>query len=195
MGTAGFGTSRKTRPLHWIARAVKFVMIVCSAVTVFCLICSTILRYVFNSDWYGVDEIILLFAFWLYFMGSVYGSYEDSHIKADIVSAYVKNVRVRGFITLIAQIVMIGVNLVFLTWAWDYFMWGLERMPRSTALKIPLVIPQSAVFVGLLLMSVYQIAHFAVSVYRYVRFGYIPVPQADATAPENTEEDSGGGNR
>ena len=102
-----------------------------------CIIYAVILRYIFKSNFYGSDEVILLFAFWLYFMGAVYGSYEDSHIKADLVNVYVKNIRVKDFISLIAQVIMIIVNIVLIIWAWDYFLWGLEKMPRSTGLNPP----------------------------------------------------------
>ncbi len=178
MTIANIDITNKMYPLKFIAILVKYVMILCSIVSTGCLVYSTILRYIFKSNLYGSDEIILLFAFWLYFMGAVYGSYEDSHIKADLVTVYVKNIRIKDFITLIAQVIMILVNIIVITWAWDYFMWGLEKMPLSTALKIPLVIPQSAVFFGLLLMAFYHIVYFIMNVYHYINFGYYSVPQA-----------------
>lgn len=193
--------SDKLRLLKYVAIVVKSIMIFCNIITAGLLVCATILRYVFDSNLYGVDEIILLFAFWLYFFGSVYGSYENSHIKADIVTVYVKNIRVKDFITLIAQAVVIMVNLVFVFWAWEYFMWGLERMPHSTALRIPLVIPQSAIFFGLVLMAVYHIVYFAVNVYRYIKFGSYSTPptkepvRAEAGAFGGTDEGGEGGGR
>jgi len=167
----------KTYPWKILIGLVKYVMILCSVISTGCIIYSVVLRYIFKSNFYGSDEIILMFAFWLYFMGAVYGSYEDSHIKADLLNVYVKNIRIKDFLNLIAQVIMIVVNAILITWAWDYFMWGLEKMPLSTGLKIPLVIPQSAVFFGLLLMALYHIAHFIRNAYRYVHFGYYSVPQ------------------
>lgn len=167
----------KTRPWNWLLELVRYLMILCSVASTGCIIYSVILRYIFKANFYGSDEVILLFAFWLYFMGAVYGSYEDSHIKADLLNVYVKNIRIKDFISLIAQVVMLVVNFVFLTWSWDYFMWGLERMPLSTGLKIPLVIPQSAIFFGLLLMAFYHVVHFISNVYRYVKVGHFSVPQ------------------
>ncbi|MDD4753793.1 MAG: TRAP transporter small permease [Desulfitobacteriaceae bacterium] len=156
---------------------VKYVMVLCSIAATGVIIYSVVLRYIFKGNFYGSDEIILMFAFWLYFMGAVYGSYENSHIKADLLNVYVKNIRIKDFINLIAQVIMIVVNLILITWAWDYFMWGLEKMPLSTGLKIPLVIPQSAVFFGMLLMAFYHIVHFIRNIYRYINFGYYSLPQ------------------
>jgi len=167
----------KTRFWKFLLVLVKYLMVACSIIATGCIIYAVILRYIFKSNFYGSDEVILLFAFWLYFMGAVYGSYEDSHIKADLVNVYVKNIRVKDFISLIAQVIMIIVNIVLIIWAWDYFLWGLEKMPRSTGLKIPLVIPQSAIFFGFLLMVFYHIVHFIRNTYRYFHFGYYSVPQ------------------
>jgi TRAP-type C4-dicarboxylate transport system permease small subunit len=156
---------------------VKYVMIICSISSTGCIIYAVFLRYVFKSNFYGSDEIILLFAFWLYFMGAVYGSYENSHIKADLLTVYLKNIRMKDFINLISLGILIVVNAILLTWAWGYFLWGLEKMPLSTSLRIPLVIPQSAVFFGLLLMEFYHIVHFIRNIYGYIYFGYYSVPQ------------------
>jgi len=167
-----------TKTLFWkvLLALVKYTMILCSIVSTGCIIYSVILRYIFKGNFYGSDEVILLFAFWLYFMGAVYGSYENSHIKADLMNVYVKNIRIKDFINLIAQMIMIVANVILLTWAWDYFMWGLEKMPLSTGLKIPLVIPQSAIFFGLLMMAFFHITHLIRNIYCYINFGYFSVP-------------------
>jgi TRAP-type C4-dicarboxylate transport system permease small subunit len=167
----------KTRVWKFIIASVKYIMILCSVASTSCIIYSVVLRYIFKKNFYGSDEVILMFALWLYFMGAVYGSYENSHIKADLIKVYVKNIRIKDFIDLIAQVIMIVVNVVLITWAWRYFLWGLEKMPLSTGLKIPLVIPQSAVFFGLLLMGFYHIVHFIRNIYCYINFGYYSVPQ------------------
>lgn len=207
-----------TKTLFWkILRAlVKYVMILCSAASTICIIYAVILRYIFKSNFYGSDEIILMFAFWLYFTGAVYGSYENSHIKADLVNVYVKNIRIRDFINMIAQVGTTAVNVIFVTWAWNYFMWGLEKMPLSTGLKIPLVIPQSAVFFGLLLMLFYHIVYLIRNIHRYIYTGYYSdlqygdymtaavkakFPQADVPLKEeikalkDAEDDGKGGDR
>lgn len=156
---------------------IKYLMILCSVISTGCILYSVILRYIFKSNFYGSDEIILLFAFWLYFMGAVYGSYNNSHIKADLMNVYVKNIRIKDFINLIAQLITIIVNIILLVWAWDYFLWGLNKMPLSTGLKIPLVIPQSAIFFGLLLMAFFHIVHFIRNTYRYITIGHFSKPE------------------
>lgn len=166
----------------WI---VRVVMITCSTVVTAVIVYSCILRYVFGGNFYGSEDVILLFAFWLYFMGAVHGSFENSHIKADLVSVYVHNLRIKDTLGLLVQLLMIVINLILLLWGWEYFQWGLEKMPLTSALKIPLVITQSAVFFGLLLMAFYHIYYFQRNLRTYIRHGFYSEPQdGDYLSPQ-----------
>ena len=168
-----------TQTAFWniLQNIIKVVMIVGSVVSTACMCYSVILRYIFHKNFYGSDEVIMLFAFWLYFMGAVYGSYEDSHIKADLLNVYIKNLRIKDALALVAQALTIFVNTIVLTWAYKYFLLEINKGGLSTALKIPLVIPKSAVFFGFLLMEFYHVYYFIHNILLYVRKGHFTEPQ------------------
>ena len=167
-----------TQTVFWniLQNIIKVVMIVGSVVSTACMCYSVILRYVFKQNFYGSDEVIMLFAFWLYFMGAVYGSYEDSHIKADLLNVYIKNLRIKDALALVAQALTILVNTIVLVWAYRYFLMEINKWGLSTALKIPLVIPKSAVFFGFALMEFYHVYYFIHNILTYVRKGHFTVP-------------------
>lgn len=167
----------QTKAWDILRNLVRVVMIVGSLASTACMVYSVVLRYVFKSNFYGSDEVIMLFAFWLYFMGAVYGSYENSHIKADLLNVYIKNMRTKDFISLIAQLLTIVVNTIVLTWAARYFSSEIAKGGLSTALKIPLVIPKSAVFFGFVLMEFYHVYFFIHNAIRYVKLGCFTAPQ------------------
>ncbi len=167
---------------------VKVVMIIGSVASTACMCYSVILRYVFKANFYGSDEVIMLFAFWLYFMGAVYGSFENSHIKADLLNVYIKNLRVKDAVGLVAQALTIVVNTIVLIWAWRYFNMELDKWGLSTALKIPLVIPKSAVFFGFLLMEFYHVYYFIHNIHFYLRFGHFSEPQRGDYITEKLKE-------
>lgn len=168
-----------TQTAFWnvLQNVVKVVMIIGSVASTGLMVYSVILRYVFKGNFYGSDEVIMLFAFWLYFMGAVYGSYENSHIKADLLNVYIKNLRSRDVVALVAQVLTIVVNTIVLVWSWKYFQMELTKWGLSTALKIPLVIPKSAVFFGFLLMEFYHVYYFIHNLIRYFRDGHFSEPQ------------------
>ena len=168
-----------TQSLAWkgLSEVIRWLMIACSVISTGCMVYSVVLRYVFKGNFYGSDEVIMLFAFWLYFMGAVYGSYENSHIKADLLNVYIKNMRKKDAVALLGQFLTIVVNTIVLVWAIRYFGAEIAKGGLSTALKIPLVIPKSAVFFGFLLMEFYHVIYFIKNTLTFVRKGYFSEPQ------------------
>ena len=182
---ARFGTKFESSGFWKVLKGlVEWLMIICSVCCSGVIIISTIMRYCLDKNWYGSDEIILMFAFWLYFAGAIYGSYENSHIKADIIASLVKNIRVKDTISLIAQVVLVVVNAVLITWAVPYLTDAIARMPRTTALKIPLFIPRIAILVGLVMMEFYHIYYLIKNAVNYFRIGFFSAPNEYDYFPE-----------
>ncbi|HHX51592.1 MAG TPA: TRAP transporter small permease [Clostridia bacterium] len=154
--------SRRGWSLFWDAllSLQKIIVIVCSIITVIGISSAAFLRYVFRTDLYGYEEIIVIFAFWLYFIGGSYGSYERSHITAELVSVYVKNEKLKTFMIWVSSGITVLLSLLFTYWATDIITWGLASGAKSPVWGIPLVIPQSAILAGLVLMSFYFIVHW-----------------------------------
>lgn len=155
-----------------IVKIMRIAMVICSAATTGCILVAVVMRYILKSNFYGSDEIILVFAFWLYFMGAAYGSYENSHIKADLLNMYIKNMHYKDMLNLIAQMLTVLVNVVLMVWACQFMLWAWEKNPLTTALKIPILIPRSAIFIGLALMLFYHVYYLIVNFRSLLRYGY-----------------------
>lgn len=172
-----FGTQFENTGFWKILKClIEWLMIICSVGCSGVIIISTIMRYFLTKNWYGSDEIILIFAFWLYFMGAAYGSYENSHIKADIVASLAKNIRRKDLLSLLAQAVLVIVNFVLITWAIPYLTDAIVRMPSTTALSIPLFIPKIAILLGLVLMEFYHVYYLIKNFVNFRRIGYFSEP-------------------
>ena len=163
---------------------VEWLMIICSVCCSGVLIISTFMRYCMSKNWYGSDEIILIFAFWLYFMGAIYCSYEDSHIKADIVSSLVKNIRTKDAVALVAGVVLVVINAVLIVCVIPYLQDGFARMPLTTSLKIPLVIPRIAIMLSMILMEFYHVYYLIRHFVQYFRDGFFSTPNEYDYFPE-----------
>ena len=73
--------------------AVNGYLISFCGVALTCVIfAGVIMRYIFKRDFFGSEEIILLFAWWMYFLGGIGGSQEDSQIKAIILGLEDKSI-------------------------------------------------------------------------------------------------------
>jgi TRAP-type C4-dicarboxylate transport system permease small subunit len=105
-----------------------------------------------------VEELITMIAMWMYFLGASYGAFERSHIKAELVHLWFKKPRSLAVINSIGSLITVALSLIMVSWSYPYFVWGIQEGEMSQALLLPMVLSQSAVFVGAILMSIYFIA-------------------------------------
>ncbi len=120
---------------------------------------AMLLRWLFNIDLVGYEEILAMFAFWLYMIGSSYGSYEKSQIAADILDVYLKPGRVKASINLLKDTLTFVLCLVFNYWALQFALWGIQMGTKTPVWRLPMVIGQGSIFVGLTIMSFYNLVY------------------------------------
>lgn len=116
-------------------------------------------RYVFEVPLMGLEELLVYPALWLYFLGSVNASREDTQIKANVLDVFLKTERSKLVIRVIADCMSIVVSL-WLTWyAWEYLLYALRVWKDSPTLYLPMFYAECSMFVGLMLMSLYVAAY------------------------------------
>lgn len=149
------------KSLLWkaLVRFQQVLLILTSLFVVLIMCAEVLLRYVFHSDLFGIEEVVVISAFWLYLIGSSYGVYDRSHVKADIIPQLLGE-RSRALLSVITRFVMAVLCIVFSWWAVDMVLYSIEWMPRTTGLRIPIFISQSSVLVGYVLMSLYSVIYF-----------------------------------
>ena len=138
----------------------KVIMVVGGCVVGVLIFVEVFLRYVLGSPLFGVEELILFIAIWLYFIGAAYGAYERTHIKAELIHLWFTSSRSQAIIRSITGVITVFLAVTMLTWSYPYFVWGLTRGATSQALLLPMVLCQSAIFFGSILMCLYFTTEF-----------------------------------
>lgn len=146
-------------PWNLLLKLQRFILIICSLFIVLGMVTAVFFRYVLDINFMGLNELILILSIWMYFIGAALGSYERSHISADLVSSYIKNKRIKNGISLFNSILTVILSFLFIIWSYDLVAWGLEKNTVSNVLGIPMIVAQSSILVGFVLMFVYSIAH------------------------------------
>lgn len=116
---------------------------------------EVILRYILQLPLMEVEEIATLVAFWMYFIGASYGTYERSHISAEIIHVFVKNPQHMAAVRFVRSAMSLALAAILTYWAYTYFAWGIERRELSRVLLLPMVYSQSSMFFGSALMTFY----------------------------------------
>jgi TRAP-type C4-dicarboxylate transport system permease small subunit len=117
------------------------------------------MRYVFEIPVMGLEEVLVYPTLWLYFLGSVNASREDTQIKANVLDVFLKTEQARMVVRVIADGMALIVALWLTYWAWDYFRYALRVWKESPTLYIPTFYAECTFFIGLLLMTMYAAWH------------------------------------
>lgn len=136
------------------------VMIITSILAAGIVFVGVVMRYILQMNFFGQEEVLCVVAMWLYWFGGIYGSYEGSHIKGDMLSSVFKSPRSKKIVELVIQAVSFVVILVFCIWGFEYMAFNLRFNAVTTGLKIPMSLSQMPLLVGFLLMELYTVFNF-----------------------------------
>lgn len=148
--------------LDAVLRLQKAVIVVCSLLIAMTFGLVVVLRYGFQANLFAYEEWLLVAAFVLYFIGGAQGSYERSHIKADLVEEWIRGARIKWALALFVLALEVAVAAVLAWWGFQMLAADLAKVPELPATAvygIPLAVPRGAIFLGLLLMTAYALLH------------------------------------
>jgi TRAP-type C4-dicarboxylate transport system permease small subunit len=118
-----------------------------------------VFRYGFNADLFAYEEWLLIICFWLYFMAASIGTWEGSHVNADLLDFVILDPSKRRIRTLTITAIELVVTLALVYWSVLMMIDELGDYPRyqtTIALQIPFFVPRAAIFFGFLLMAFYS---------------------------------------
>lgn len=116
---------------------------------------QVIMRYILELPVMGLEELLVYPTLWLYFLGSVNASREDTQIKANVLDVFLKTDRAKLIVRVIADLLSVIVAAWLTFWAFDYFRYALRVWKESPTLYIPTFYAECALFIGLVLMTIY----------------------------------------
>ena len=117
-------------------------------------------RYVFSVSLYWAEEAMLFLMIGCVFLGASQAGWLGRHIRMDVVISLLPP-RARKAFDIFADLVTIATCIAVAVFAWPVMTMFYELDQRSETANIPLIIPQSAVPVGVLLMALLIAARLA----------------------------------
>jgi TRAP-type C4-dicarboxylate transport system permease small subunit len=142
-----------------IIKLLRVILIFCSASAILCIVTSVLTRYILKTSMFGVEEIILLVAMWLYFIGGVYGSYKDNHITADVLSTYVKSEKTKRILRIFVTGLCLVISIILAVWGIIYINWSLQVGGATVGLQIPMIFLRLPLCIGFIMMCLFNVYH------------------------------------
>ena len=86
-----------------------------------------------------------------------------THIECGVLAVYVKSPRVLAAVGVFKNLVTVVVGVWMTRWCAWYALYSLDKAKISALLHIPQFVGDSALFVGVLLMTIYAVADLVLS--------------------------------
>ncbi|MFT5720740.1 MAG: TRAP-type C4-dicarboxylate transport system permease small subunit [Motiliproteus sp.] len=116
---------------------------------------QVVMRYALDSPFSGIEEVSILLAVWVYFLGMGYATREREHIHGGIVSLVVKDQQKVAYIRFVGSIICMLAACVFGYFAYQYALKEITRGRVSTTLRWPRGIWSASMIVGFAMMIGY----------------------------------------
>ena len=105
-------------------------------------------RYILERDLFAYEEWLMPICFWMFFLASALGTYNDKQINADLLDSFTENQFLLWLRKVVITVIELVITLFVLHWAWLMLADEIAAYPRwkmTIALKIPFFILQPIV--------------------------------------------------
>lgn len=125
---------------------------------------QVLLRYVLEMPIMWLDETIIFPAIWMYMLGCANASYENTQIVAKILPVFFPQPKPVAIFNFCAQFFSLIISC-WLTWyAIEYFFYSISVNRKTGYLFVPLCIGETAVCVGMILVTIFTFIHLGKSI-------------------------------
>ncbi|WP_108819503.1 TRAP transporter small permease [Pseudovibrio sp. Alg231-02] len=116
---------------------------------------QVITRYLLEIPVLGLEESLLYPTMWLYMVGAVNASRENSHIRANVLEIFLKTPKQVAVLALIGEALSLAIGCWLTYWAWDFTKYSMRVWRESPTLYIPTFYVDISLITGLVLMMVF----------------------------------------
>lgn len=147
---------------------------------------QVIWRYILQAPLMGLDDILIYPTLWLYLLGAVNASREDTQIKANVLDVFLKTDRSKLGVRIVADVMTVTVSAWLTFWAWDYFRYASRVWKETPTIYLPTFYAECSLFLGLLLMTLFGLYHLLKNVRRFTLLSTKPVTTSLHSANEGS---------
>jgi TRAP-type C4-dicarboxylate transport system permease small subunit len=138
----------------------RFIGVLLALTVPLLIVYQVILRYVFKAPLMGIEELLIFPIIWLYMIGGANASQQRNHIECGILTLYIKREGTLKLFNIFKSLFSMIVALWLTYWAYWFFNYSFTKWKLSDILYIPMFFGESALFIGLVLMTIYAIIDF-----------------------------------
>jgi len=152
---------RLKRIIEFVHLTERTILVISSTLVWIGICIAVFLRYFLRKDLFGLEEILMILGFWLYFIGGAYGSYTRTQIKAELLDFIFSNPIIISVVKTFGNIISFIMAAFLLKWSYEMAIWGWQNAAHTPVFNLPMVMAHAPLVLGFLLMSVYTLVELA----------------------------------
>ena len=106
------------RPVVVLLKFQNFIIVTASIIMFLTFGFVVIGRYGFSADLFAYEEWLLIICFWMFFMASAMGTYNKSHVTADLLGFMITDVKKLWLRNVIVEIIELFVTICIVYWSY-----------------------------------------------------------------------------
>lgn len=120
---------------------------------------QVITRYVLQVPVMGLEETMMFPTLWLYILGAVNASRENTHIRANVLEIFLKSDTAHRMLAIVGEVISLIIGIWLTTWVWDFTRYSWRVWKESPTLYIPTFYGDVALMAGMVLMMLWSALH------------------------------------
>jgi len=144
------------KSINWVQRTVLGITSICIMMIV---VINVFARYVLNIGIFGIEEMIVIIAMWMYWTGGIVATAENAHIKGDMLDMFIKSRKVKKTVTLVAHCLTVAGVGLFAWWGIEWTQWNLQLGQRTPGLRWLMIWSQIPLAISFVMMFLYSVYH------------------------------------
>lgn len=146
-------------------KSFSILLVLGGFLIVLSVVIQVLLRYIFKTPLFGIEEFSLTVAIWAYFIGAVLGTKHDGHVQGDVASLMFNSTHTRAWVKALTWILSLIACTAFFYHATTYSYWVLGTGERTPGLWWPRIITVGSMSFGGIFMMIYCIQN----VFKYIK--------------------------
>ena len=139
---------------EWIA---NWILVISGIAVCFLIFAGSFMRYVMHMYFYGSEELILVAAFWMYFIGSAMAAKHGTQIKAEMLGMFIKSRKALGIANIIKYMINLAMATVASVWSIQYVQWNINMNVKSNVFRFPVVYAVLPIAISFVAWTIYCI--------------------------------------
>jgi TRAP-type C4-dicarboxylate transport system permease small subunit len=139
----------------------EYILVITGSAVTLMILANALFRFI-QIDWFGSEELTLFVAAWLYFMGGICASRDNTHICGDMLNMFIANEKIIFVFDIIKNVISIAMASMFSIWIYEFLLWQNHLHSTTPVFKLPIVISLIPIAVFFTFWVIYMVRDLVV---------------------------------